>query len=140
MRKLLPLLLALIVPLAACGDSSGPSEPRYDGTYNMVQVNNQGVPVTIQQSTSGRIEITGGTLVLRPDFSYQETINLRGIPASGAPITDRIIENGTYTVVGNTITFTVPASAGERAFSYTGAISGNTVTYTSGGISFVYRK
>ena len=33
MRKLLPLLLALIIPLTACGDSSGPSTPSTTGSW-----------------------------------------------------------------------------------------------------------
>ncbi len=141
MRKFLPLLLTLFLPLSACGDDgTGPGEQRVDGTYNLIQLNGQAVHVTIQQSTSGRVEVNGGTLVLRPDFSYQETIGFRIIPATGAPITDNVIENGTYTVVGSSITFTIPASAGDPSFSYTGAVSGNTVTYTLEGLAVVYRK
>lgn len=140
MRKLLPLILALSLPLAACGDSTGPGEQRVDGTYNLIQLNSQALPVTIQQSTAGRVEVTGATLVLRPDFSYRETINLRGVPATGAPITQDAIEDGSYTVVGNSITFTIPASGGNPSFSYTGAVSGNTVTYTVEGLAFIYRK
>lgn len=140
MRKFVLVLLAAFLPLAACGDSTGPGEQRVDGTYTLVQLNGQAPPVTLQQTTSGRVEVTGATLVLRPDFSYRETINLRGIPATGAPITQDVIEDGSYTVVGNSITFTIPASGGNQSLSYTGAISGNTVTYTFGGRAFVYRK
>ncbi|MBA3969264.1 MAG: hypothetical protein H0X52_04100 [Gemmatimonadetes bacterium] len=140
MRKLLPLILALSLPLAACGDSTGPGEQRVDGTYTLVQLNGQAPPVTVFQSAAGRVEITGATLLLRPDFSYRETINVRGVPATGAPVTQDEIENGTYTVVGNSITFTIPASGGEPSYSYTGAVSGNTVTYTFEGLAFVYRK
>jgi hypothetical protein len=140
MRKLLPILLAFVLPLAACGDSTGPGEQRVDGTYTLAQVNGQAPPVTLFQSTDGRLEITGGSLVLRSDFSYQETIGLRAVPASGSPVTQDEIENGTYSVVGSSITFTVPASGGNPSFSYSGAISGNTITYTVEGFSLVYRK
>jgi hypothetical protein len=140
MRKLLTLVFTLLLPIAACGDSTGPGEQRVDGTYNLVQTNGQAPPVTVFQSTAGRIEITGATLVLRSDFSYRETITYRVVPATGAAVTEDVIENGTYTVVGSSITFTVPASAGDPSFSYTGAVSGNTVTYTFEGLSMLYRK
>jgi hypothetical protein len=135
---------ALLVIFTACGDSSGPDarDPYADaaGTYVLTAANGV-LPYTYFQNSAGRVEIYSATLVLRSDRSYTETINARTVFTSGAPsTTSSSIENGTYTVVGTQLTFTIPPSGGSAGFSYTGALSGRDLTYTYEGLAMRYTK
>lgn len=143
MRSLRSLAVVLLSTLAVACSGDGPTgsaEARVSGTYNLSQINGQNLPATVFQSSAGRVEVTGGTMVLRDDRSYTETVQLRILPVNGTAQTDQAIENGTFTVVGTNITFNVPASGGDPAFSYSGAVSGGVLTYTSEGLSVTYRK
>lgn len=145
MRKLrrIPLLLmALVASPVLLGGCDSPTDPqtRVAGTYTMTQVNGQAPPVTVLQVPEGRIEVTGGSMVLRADGSYTETVQVRVTPTGGSPQSDQQVENGTYAVTATSITFTVPPSAGQAAFSYSGTISGDIITYTEQGVSVTYRK
>jgi hypothetical protein len=138
MRTLLHILVVLILPLAACGDGTGPS--RIDGTYTLVSLNTEALPATVFASNAGRIDVIGSTLVLRADLSYTETIDYRVVPAEAAAYDDVTIVNGVYTVTGTTISFVVLRDDGTRSSSYTGTVVGNTLTYSFGGDSYAYRK
>lgn len=138
MRKLLPFLFAFVLPLTACKDSIGPSG--IDGTYTLISINTQTLPVTVFASNAGRIDVTDATLVLRSDLTYTETLSRHLVPATGAAYSDVVVENGSYTVAGNVVTFTMLTPDGNPLFSYTGAVDGNTITYSFRGDSYTYRK
>jgi hypothetical protein len=137
MRTLLLILVALILPLAACRDSTGPTG--IDGEYTLVTINTQALPVTIFGSNAGRIDITGSTLVLRSDLTYTETIN-RHLVLADTAYSDIVIEKGSYEVRRNAVTFTPLADDGGQGLSYTGTVEGNTLTYRFREDSYVYRK
>jgi hypothetical protein len=136
------LLIACCAFLVACGgsDSSGPKTPGYVGAYSLVGINGGGLPGTVFQNSAGRIVITGATMTLRADNSYLETRNYNTVLTSGATTPSSASENGSYAVVGTQLTFTIPASGTAAAFSYTGAVSGNTLSYTFEGISYQYQR
>lgn len=138
MRNLLAILVAFLLPLGACRDSTGPTP--VDGEYTLVAINTQALPVTIFGSNAGRIDVTGATLILRADLSYTETINYRVIPAAAAPYDDVGIQNGSYAVAGRAVRLTVLTDDGRQGFSYTGTVEGNTLTYRDEGDSYTYRK
>jgi hypothetical protein len=135
------LTLALLAT-AACGDDSptGSSQSNVTGTYNLLTVNAVAPPASVYQGPEGRVDITGGSMVLRADKSYTETITFRVQPTGGPAVNDQAIENGTYVQNGQTIQFTVPAQAGEPAFSYQGTVNSGTLSYTFEGTALVYRK
>jgi hypothetical protein len=143
MRRVFALALGLVV--AACGgDASGPNvEDPYAaaaGTFTLTTANGQ-LPYVFFQNSAGRAEIYGGSMVLRQDRSYTETLNARAVFNTGAPPTNsNNVESGTYTIVGSQVTWTVPPSGADAGFSYTGALSGRTLTYTYDGIAYVFTK
>lgn len=141
-RRFTLLAVLLLAPfLPGCkGDSPTDPTPKAQGTYTLKTVNATALPAVIFQSADGRIEIISGTTVLRADNSYTETLQARVIYTSGGSETTPLVESGTYSVTGSTVTFTVPANAGEPSFSYTGAVSGRTLTYTYDGLSFTYER
>ena len=78
--------LALVVAtLSACYDD--PFSPYWDrGTYYLVYANNRLVPTTVSGGlgpNTPRLEVTGGTLTLRRDHSYQMLVDVREWTAGG---------------------------------------------------------
>ena len=136
MRKLLFLLLAVLLPLSACGDD-GPTETSESavGTYALVQVNGSNLPALFAQDANGKVEVLSGTFTVRSDKSYTETLNGRSTPISGVVQTFSVTENGTYSVSGSTVQFQ-PSDGG----SYSGTLSGNSLSYSVDGVTVRYQK
>ncbi|CAN5837201.1 hypothetical protein BH23GEM6_BH23GEM6_24240 [soil metagenome] len=135
MRKLLIFVLTTLLPLAACGDG-GPTDPTQSavGTYTLVQVNGA-LPALLEQFPEGRVDVVSGTLRLRGDRTYTETVNLQFTPSTGVVQTFPATENGTFTVTGSTVQF--QTSDGD---TYSGTLSGNTLSYNVDGFSATYQK
>lgn len=135
MRRFLFLLLTLILPIAACGNE--PTDPTQTavGTYTLVQFNGSNLPAVTSLDATGRVEAVSGTLTLRSDGSFAETINARFTPTSGAVQTTSLNNSGTFTTAGNTVQFRT--SEGVR---YSGTLSGNTLEYTAQGFTARYQK
>ena len=141
--KNLVAAFAFVLALAGCGggDSTGPSP--FDaavGSYQLTQVNGSTVPMVYYQSTAGTIEVLSGSMSLRSDHSYTQTLTLKATYSDGTSETVPTVENGSFNVTGSQITFTIPASGTDPAFSYTGAVDNGVVTYTYEGDSFRYEK
>lgn len=139
-RAFLSVLLSLAMLPACSGDSTGPSEGKFVGTYTLEAVDGGSLPARLYDETDGSIDITEGSLILRADNSHRESVTVRVKPTFGSAVTENIVEDGTYSITGNSITFSVPAQNGEAAYSYVGAVDGKVVTYTVDGTSFRYRK
>ena len=135
MRKIVLMLLALMLPLAACGDdSTGPGETNITGTYTLQTVGGSPLPATLDQRGADRLQITAGRTTLNQDRTFSQSLTLR-ITQSGAVTTTEFPLNGTYTQNNNAIIFRY--NDGEEA---AGSISGNTLTITDEGLVFVFRK
>jgi hypothetical protein len=138
-RIRIAVVLAATVSLA-CSSSTEPKTPSYVGVYGLALVNAGGLPATVFQNSAGRDVLLNGTMTIRSDGSYTETLNYSVVLISGAATPETNTENGQYTVVGSQITFTIPAQGTTAAFSYTGAVSGSSLTYTYSGTSYTYQK
>lgn len=136
MFKRLTILMLSALALTACGDSTAPAE-RVDGTYQLVAFNGQPLPATFFQNIAGRVQYTGGNIVLRSDLSYTENLNvLRTLfNTPGTPDRSNLVENGTYTVTGNSIILSI---AGGR--SYTGSVGDGVLRYVFNDDSYEFRR
>ncbi len=136
MRKFLIFVLTSLLPLAACGDG-GPTDPSQSavGTYTLVQVNGSALPALLGQFAEGGVDVLSGTLTLRGDRTYTETVNVRITPSTGVVQTFPAIEDGTFTVTGSTVQF--QTSDGD---TYSGTLSGTTLSYNVDGLSATYQK
>lgn len=134
MRKLAPLFMLPLL-LGACGD--GPTNPgdAVAGMYSLVQLNGSDLPIMVAQDPGRRVEVISGFLTLRSDSSYVATINTQVTPAAGAAQIVPSIENGTYSVSGNSVRFQPKAGA-----SFSGTRDGRTLSYSTPGASATYRK
>jgi hypothetical protein len=134
------LLLVFALVLGACDD--GPTDPQASvrGTYQLQDIDGAALPATLFETVDGELQITSGTMVLRSDNSYVETLELRAVYDDGTTETATNIENGTYSLAGGTVTFTVPASLTTEGYSYSGEVSGRTLSYDAGGAILTFRR
>jgi uncharacterized lipoprotein YajG len=134
MGRFLFLLLAVVLPLAAC---EGPADPTQNvvGTYTLVQLNGSPLPALTSQDAFGRVELVSGTLTLRSDRSFAETLHGRFTPTSGAIQTNTVNNSGTFTVTGSTVRL----QSSEGA-TYSGTLNGNILEYALQGFLLRYHK
>jgi Magnesium chelatase, subunit ChlI C-terminal len=129
------LTLAVLAITAGCWTEPHDQAFAAAGTYNMVAANNGPLPYTSMSNAAGPVEVLGGKMTLRSDRSYMKTNVLR-TTFGAMPETDATVENGTFSIDAGETTFSIPPSHGRPGFSYTGAISGNVVSYTYNGASY----
>ena len=136
MCKFLVLCIALLLPLAACGDD-GPTGPGADvaGTYTLQTVAGAVLPATVFQAGADRLEVTGGQVMLNADNTQSATITFRETEG-GVTTTDAETITGTYLLTSNGGIVLKDADGSELW----GTISGNTLTLTAFGMPFVFRK
>lgn len=126
-------LSLLVLPLAGCNDTTGPENDieAAAGTYTLRTVDGSALPVMLSQNATSRVDITAGTLVLRGDGSFTETLQGREtFAATGTTESVQYVENGTFMVTGQVITFSVPQSGDFEGVSWSGGIDDDVVTYT----------
>ena len=132
MRKFLVLCLALLLPLAACGDDD-PTGPGAEvtGTYTLQAVAGAALPAAVFPG----LEVTAGQVVLNADNTQSATINFRET-GGGATTPNAQTINGTYLRTANG-GIVLKGADGDELW---GTISGNTLTLTAFGMPFVFRK
>ena len=134
MRSLVFLLLALVLPLAGCGDtdSTGPSPSV--GTYALQLVNNAALPATVIAAGPFRREVTAGEISLAGDGSFSSTFSLRETN-SGVVSSQTTTTVGTYRQEENALL--LRATTGEEIL---GTLAGNTLTLILAGNVYVFQR
>ncbi|MBA2688804.1 MAG: hypothetical protein H0U64_12005, partial [Gemmatimonadaceae bacterium] len=103
------------------------------------QVNGQNLPASFQ-TAEGLLVIGSGTMTLRPDKTFNESIAYTLAPPGGAAAPDAAITDGTYVQTGADVVFTIPPSAPDPQYTFTGTIVGQTLTYNDAGFVAVYSR
>ena len=129
MRK---LFAAALLVLAACSDSTGPNARL--GTYSLVSINGQDLPVVVGTISGTTVEIISGEVTLNSNGTFTDRTDYRFTSNAGVD-TDFEIATGTYSVNGNNVTFLT--SDGD---SYSMAISGQTLTQVEPGLTLIYER
>ncbi|HEV2123558.1 MAG TPA: hypothetical protein VGW38_12385 [Chloroflexota bacterium] len=135
MRKLLPLLLALLIPLAACGDDGiGPYDAAA-GTYILQTVDGSPLPVAVVSAgINYRLEVTAGQVTLNAGRSFSRSFTYRQT-VSGNVTTETEERTGTYVQSNGSLVLTY--SDGDQV---PGSLTGNILTITAEGFQFVFQK
>jgi hypothetical protein len=103
MRRFAAPILALSV--WSCGDSLQPGD--VVGSYTLVGVAGGTPPQVVVNNSDCRITVAEGTLVLRPDRSFDmELIEVNECPLSGGPSDVIVGSFGNYQVEGDRVTLT----------------------------------
>lgn len=128
--------------VAACGESSV-TDPYQEaaGVFLLESIGGQKVPAVITSSpTEGSVEVTTGSLFLASDRRFQETLTVRVTPPSAAPQNGTAVASGTYTVVGDSVEFSIAARGSNPARTMQATLRGDTLAYSVLGRVVLYLK
>ena len=134
MRRLGNPFPALLIAALACAD--GPAAPPTPtGTYRLGTVDAKTLPATLFVQGDYTFQATDGVYTLRPDNSFHSSMTwierMKGWSHTSTHSFD-----GTYSIAGDSVTFTWPA----EPRSWKGALRGRELTVVHDGQQWVYRK
>lgn len=121
---------------AACGggDDGIYEPPSIAGTYNLQTIDGEAPPVVVYEEPGFTVEITSGNFILAASGSFSTTVVWR-LTEDGVVTTETESFPGTYTVTGSTVNFAYSDGDSDSA-----TLAGNTLTFTDGGSTAVFRK
>ena len=125
--------VAMLVAAAACGSNDSTSPPLgASGTWSLQTINGTALPVTIG-SGSQAVSVVSSTLTISSNGNYNEVVTLRPLGAASNTI---FTEIGTWSFTNGVVTFNDQTDG----ITYTGSISGNSLTENTGGFVSVYAR
>ena len=127
------IAIAILVAAGACGsdDSTSPNIGA-SGTWSLQSINSAVLPTTIGSGNQA-VTIVSSTLTISSNGNYNEVITLR--PA-GTTTNTTFTETGTWSISSGVVTFNDLTDG----ITYTGTMSGNTLTETTPGFVSVYAR
>lgn len=131
-----------VLLFAACGDSSV-TDPYHDaaGVFLLKSIAGQDLPAVITSSpTDGTVRVTTGSLFLSGDRRFQETLTITLIPPTGASQNGSAVASGTFTVVGDSVEFSIAERGSTPANKMQARLRGDTLTYSILGREVRYIK
>ena len=132
MRRMM-LTLVLAASVGCQNDLTGSSD--VNGAYLLREVNGAPMPYT-QMFGAAKSEIFDWTITLYEDGTFAESSHGRYTAANGQESNDTWSETGTYLRLGNSIGLRYP----QTGFSRPATLSGNTMTFVEGEMTFTFRK
>ena len=138
--------IALVVSLAAlagCGGDTpaftlGPTDANVVGTFSLTNSNGRVLPIVARITAEEEWDMTSDQLIIRADLTWSETSNFKVITfLTGGIATQQTSSSGTYTIADSKINFVM--TVGGTA-TYTGSVSGNTLTMIYNGGHFIYTR
>lgn len=145
-RILRPALLstaAALLSASACGESSV-ADPYQSaaGVFLLQSIAGQSLPAVITSSpTEGEVRVTTGSLFLSADRRFQETLTVTHQPPGSAPPKNgTAVARGTYTVVGDSVEFSIDANGSTAASTMQARLRGDTLSYSVIGRVVLYLK
>lgn len=137
------LLLAVALMFAACGESSV-TDPYQEaaGVFLLESIAGQDLPALItSSSTEGDVRVTTGSLFLSGDRRFQETLTVTLQPPGGAVSQNgTAVATGTYTLVGDSLEFSIDARGSTPASTMQAKLRGDTLSYSILGRVVLYTK
>ncbi|MGI8619597.1 MAG: hypothetical protein ACR2L6_11015 [Gemmatimonadaceae bacterium] len=128
---------------AACGESSV-TDPYQNaaGVFLLQSIDGRNLPALITSSpTDGDLRVTTGSLFLSSDRRFQETLTVSLLPPGGAPAQNgTAVATGTYTLVGDSLEFSIDARGSTAASKMQAKLRGDTLSYNVLGRVVLYLK
>lgn len=142
-RPALFVAAAALLSVSACGESSA-TDPYQEaaGVFLLQSIAAQPLPAVITSSdTEGEVRVTTGSLFLSADRRFQETLTVTHQPPGGAqPQNGTAVASGTYTVVGDSVEFSIAARGSTPASTMQATLRGDTLSYSVLGRVVLYLK
>jgi len=145
MKSALFMAALCCTTLAACSSSEAPTDARV-GVYTLVTINGTALPVTTLQNAAITQVIIAGQLALTADGRFGETRIGNVTPTGGTTSQVTSNQSGTWTDQQasdgsrNQLVFTSLDSQGKTLATFPGTFSGNQITATLNGGTWVYTK
>lgn len=142
LRRSLAALAALLV-FTSCGETSV-TDPYQEasGVFLLQSIGGQGLPALItSSSTDGDVRVTTGSLFLSGDRRFQETLTITHLPPNGAPPQNgTAVATGTFTIVGDSVEFSIAERGSTPASTMQAKFRGDTLSYRVFGRVVLYLK
>ena len=125
-----------------CGDA-GVTDPYQEasGVFLLQSISGQALPAFVSSTpTEGVVEITTGSLFMSSDRRFQETLTIRVTPPTGAQQNGTAVATGTYTVVGDSVEFSIAERGSTPASKMQARLRGDTLSYNVFGRVVLYLK
>lgn len=133
MNRWAVVVLALV--LAACGSDASTAPTTVAGTWALQTINAAPLPFVVAQSGADKAEVLADTLKLSAAGSAIESTTIR-TTLNGVVNTQTLADTGSYTVNGSAVTL-LSTTEGSALM---GTWSGNTITASVEGFTFVYKR
>jgi hypothetical protein len=133
--RLLPLIVAAAGSFACSDSAFAPERGRVAGTYTLVQVRGNPLPVGYQAPAGGGVFVDGGTLTLGADGRYTLRIEQRLVMGATQPLFAEPSGAYTYSPADSSLTLTDEAT--QTASTGTVSSSGR-VALRVGGAPFTF--
>ena len=131
-----------LLSISACGES-GATDPYQDaaGVFLLKSIAGETLPAIItSDATNGTVRVTTGSLFLSADRRFQETMTVSVTPPNGPTQGGTAIASGEYTVVGDSVEFSVEARGSTPAGKVQARLRGDTLSYNVLGRVVLYLK
>ncbi len=136
------LRLAAALLLLSCGESSV-TDPYQDaaGVFLLRSIGGQDLPALITSTAEGGdVTVTTGSLFMSSDRRFQESLTVRVTPPGGPVQNGTAVATGTYTVVGDSVEFSLDARGSTPASKVQARLGGDTLSYSVLGRVVLYLK
>lgn len=126
------LAVAALLSIACGNDATAPS---HAGTYTLVSINGEAVPILLTEDEVERVELTRGEIVLRDDNTFDDLLEFTQT-VEGETTTEPILATGTWQMRGNQLTMTYDGGGGV----IDGELENGRITQQVGSLRFIYQK
>ena len=132
-------VVAAIILVVGCTESSGPRQPQEVGNYVLAAINGNLLPAVVIDNPGFRGEVVSGIIFVMSDGSYRELRSSRITTPSGVSTVQSEM-NGTYSISGTAMVFTIPASQTSPAVTYSAQLNSTILTINVDGSAYRYEK
>lgn len=130
------LMIAFVVACSvACNNDGLTGSTTVNGKYTLRTVNGSALPYTISGSGANKTEILDDAITLYEGFTYSRSAHSR-VTVNGTASDVTTSDAGSYSIFGTSVTLT----SGTGGPATLALVSGNSMTVSTAGLTYVFRK
>lgn len=130
------LMIAVVVACSvACNNDGLTGSTTVNGKYTLRTVNGSALPYTISGSGANKTEILDDAITLYEGFTYSRSAH-SSVTVNGTASDVTTSDAGSYSIFGTSVTLT----SGTGGPTTLALVSGNSMTVSTAGLTYVFRK